>query len=51
MQDSLFSAQTPESKETLEEINEDLLRDPSKKREVWDDMKKVRDYLNETKKQ
>jgi uracil-DNA glycosylase len=24
-----------------------LLRDPSKKREVWDDMKKVRDYLNE----
>ncbi|HEX7313061.1 MAG TPA: uracil-DNA glycosylase family protein [Pyrinomonadaceae bacterium] len=28
-----------------------LLRDPSKKREVWDDMKKVRDYLNETKKQ
>jgi uracil-DNA glycosylase len=23
-----------------------LLRDPSKKREVWDDMKKVRDYLN-----
>jgi uracil-DNA glycosylase len=27
-----------------------LLRDPSKKREVWDDMKKVRDYLNETKK-
>ena len=26
-----------------------LLRDPSKKREVWDDMKKVRDYLNETK--
>ena len=22
-----------------------LLRDPSKKREVWDDMKKVRDYL------
>jgi uracil-DNA glycosylase len=27
-----------------------LLRDPSKKREVWDDMKKVRDYLNEVKK-
>ena len=26
-----------------------LLRDPSKKREAWDDMKKVRDYLNETK--
>jgi DNA polymerase len=26
-----------------------LLRDPSKKREVWDDMKKVRDYLNQTK--
>ncbi|MBC7932042.1 MAG: uracil-DNA glycosylase [Rubrivivax sp.] len=26
-----------------------LLRDPSKKREVWDDMKKVRDYLNSTK--
>jgi DNA polymerase len=26
-----------------------LLRDPSKKREVWDDMKKVRDYLNEKK--
>ncbi len=25
-----------------------LLRDPSKKREAWDDMKKVRDYLNET---
>src|SRR5215203_2238750 len=23
-----------------------LLRDPNKKREVWDDMKKVRDYLN-----
>ena len=23
-----------------------LLRDPSKKRETWDDMKKVRDYLN-----
>jgi len=23
-----------------------LLRDPSKKREAWDDMKKVRDYLN-----
>jgi uracil-DNA glycosylase len=23
-----------------------LLRDPSKKREVWDDMKKVRDFLN-----
>jgi DNA polymerase len=27
-----------------------LLRDPSKKRETWDDMKKVRDYLNETRK-
>ena len=27
-----------------------LLRDPSKKREVWDDMKKVRDYINEMKK-
>jgi DNA polymerase len=27
-----------------------LLRDPSKKREVWADMKKVRDYLNSTKK-
>ena len=26
-----------------------LLRDPSKKREVWDDMKKVRDYLTEIK--
>jgi DNA polymerase len=26
-----------------------LLRDPSKKREVWDDMKKVRDYLNQNK--
>jgi uracil-DNA glycosylase len=26
-----------------------LLRDPSKKREVWEDMKKVRDYLNSTK--
>ncbi len=24
-----------------------LLRDPTKKREVWDDMKKVRDFLNE----
>lgn len=24
-----------------------LLRDPSKKRETWDDMKKVRDYLNQ----
>ena len=24
-----------------------LLRDPRKKREVWEDMKKVRDYLNE----
>lgn len=24
-----------------------LLRDPSKKREAWEDMKKVRDYLNE----
>jgi DNA polymerase len=23
-----------------------LLRDPSKKRETWEDMKKVRDYLN-----
>ena len=23
-----------------------LLRDPSKKRETWDDMKKVRDYIN-----
>jgi len=23
-----------------------LLRDPSKKREVWEDMKKIRDYLN-----
>ena len=23
-----------------------LLRDPSKKREVWEDMKKVRDFLN-----
>jgi DNA polymerase len=28
-----------------------LLRDPSKKREVWADMKMVRDYLNEIKKQ
>ncbi|MDQ3753513.1 MAG: uracil-DNA glycosylase [Acidobacteriota bacterium] len=27
-----------------------LLRDPSKKRETWDDMKKVRDYLNANKK-
>jgi uracil-DNA glycosylase family 4 len=27
-----------------------LLRDPTKKREVWDDMKKVRAHLNETKK-
>jgi uracil-DNA glycosylase family 4 len=27
-----------------------LLRDPSKKREVWDDMKKVRDYINSLKK-
>lgn len=27
-----------------------LLRDPSKKREVWADMKKVRDYLNSIKK-
>ncbi|HZI17332.1 MAG TPA: uracil-DNA glycosylase family protein [Pyrinomonadaceae bacterium] len=27
-----------------------LLRDPSKKREVWEDLKKVRDYLNATKK-
>ena len=27
-----------------------LLRDPSKKRETWDDLKKVRDYLNQTKK-
>ena len=26
-----------------------LLRDPSKKREVWEDMKKVRDYLNSIK--
>ena len=26
MQDSLFSAQTPESKETVEEVNEELLR-------------------------
>ena len=26
-----------------------LLRDPSKKREVWEDMKKVRDYLNDLK--
>ena len=26
-----------------------LLRDPSKKREVWDDMKKVRDYLSSKK--
>ncbi|HWN98930.1 MAG TPA: uracil-DNA glycosylase [Blastocatellia bacterium] len=25
-----------------------LLRSPDKKREVWDDMKKVRDYLNES---
>lgn len=25
-----------------------LLRDPSKKRETWEDMKKVRDYLKET---
>jgi uracil-DNA glycosylase len=24
-----------------------LLRDPSKKREVWEDMKRVRDYLRE----
>jgi DNA polymerase len=23
-----------------------LLRDPTKKREVWEDMKKVRDFLN-----
>jgi uracil-DNA glycosylase family 4 len=23
-----------------------LLRDPSKKREVWEDLKKVRDYLD-----
>ena len=23
-----------------------LLRDPSKKREVWEDMKKIRDFLN-----
>ena len=28
-----------------------LLRDPSKKREVWDDMKKVRDYLTSLEKQ
>lgn len=27
-----------------------LLRDPTKKRETWDDMKKVRDYLNGAKK-
>lgn len=27
-----------------------LLRDPHKKREVWDDMKKVRDYLADSKK-
>lgn len=26
-----------------------LLRDPHKKREVWEDMKKVRDYLNDAK--
>ena len=26
-----------------------LLRDPSKKREVWDDLKKVRDYLERKK--
>ena len=26
-----------------------LLRDPSKKREVWEDMKKIRDYLNSLK--
>jgi len=26
-----------------------LLRDPSKKREVWEDMKKIRDYLNSIK--
>lgn len=26
-----------------------LLRDPSKKREVWEDMKKVRDFLNDLK--
>ena len=26
-----------------------LLRDPSKKRETWDDMKKVRDYLSKVK--
>ncbi len=26
-----------------------LLRDPSKKRETWEDMKKVREYLNQTK--
>ena len=25
-----------------------LLRDPSKKRETWDDLKKVRDYLDST---
>jgi len=25
-----------------------LLRDPTKKREVWDDMKRVRDFLNES---
>lgn len=27
-----------------------LLRDPTKKREVWDDMKKVRDYLTKSEK-
>ncbi len=27
-----------------------LLRDPSKKREAWEDMKKVRDYLAADKK-
>jgi DNA polymerase len=26
-----------------------LLRDPSKKRETWEDMKKIRDYLNSVK--
>ena len=28
-----------------------LLRDPSKKKETWDDLKKVRDYLDATRKQ
>jgi DNA polymerase len=26
-----------------------LLRDPSKKREAWEDLKKVRDFLDEQK--